>query len=107
MPWIEHYRFVRPFPERLHYADASVALEIVEDFPFWKLQARKLTRGEAVCVLHQALGERKLRTDLFDAGFPRHGGYLDPQAKVMERLCAMGYAIKARMKLNGKTGLRM
>ncbi len=107
MPWVEHFRFIKPYPERLQYADASVVLEIVEDFPFWRFQARKLTPDGAVCVLHHAFNERRLRIDLFDAGFPRSGGSRDPQSRIMDRLCASGYAITARLKLNGKTGLRL
>jgi hypothetical protein len=109
--WVTHYRFTRPFPARLHYANGSIALEIVQmpsapAHAQWHFRARKLDRTGTTCALHTAPTRAALERDLFEAGFPAERQFIAPQRKIMQRLIAEGYAISANLKLNSKTGQR-
>ncbi len=79
------YRFVRQFPPRLEYRDATVDLAVVCDATgAWALQARKVGFGQEPLTIVAVNDDRERFDACLNSGFfvrPH-----SPEAAIMERL---------------------
>jgi hypothetical protein len=92
-----HFRFVRPWPPRIEYRDATVTLAVVETndtalgLNGWKLVATKVGVKAPAVVLHAWPASRQVFDhQLFNEGFSVSGH--GPAFKLMERLEREGFA---------------
>ncbi len=110
MPWVEHYRFTKPFPRRLLYANGALELEIAhvpaEGFSPWRFRARKLHAAQTVVDLCSADTRHELDRCLHSDGFAVPQKFDSPPHKIMRRLVHEGFAHTVRIKINSKTGAR-
>jgi hypothetical protein len=71
MPWVRHFRFVRPWPERLLFRDGAIELVIREitDSARWYFVAVKLNQARKAKVICAASTRHGLDRMLFSDGF--------------------------------------
>lgn len=109
MPWVEHFRFVKPWPGHLLYRNGAIELGIVEvpgEFTPWRFCVTKLNQARTAVDLCYARSRLELDRCLHSDGFMPSEKTDSPAFKIMQRLEHEGYAQRARIKIHAKTGAR-